>query len=172
MKQLLLLALILCAGNAAANEVTDSLKANVNPICYNRLFLGAGAVAAEGGAPVALEVGYTRGFRMAAETRHYLEAGIDIEYISGNGGGSLLAASIPFNYTYRIPVGTKGLTLSPYGGMALRVFMAGDVRSRLNFGLQTGLNVDYGRFVGGFVTHINVTSFFAVGVLLRVGVRF
>ena len=172
MKKLLLLALIFCATGAAANEVTDSLKANVNPICYNRLFLGAGVVAEKRHAPVALEVGYTRGFRMAAETRHYLEAGIDIEYISGNGGGSLLAASVPFNYTYRIPVGTKGLTLSPYGGMALRVIMAGDTNSRLNFGLQTGLNVDYGRFAGGLVTHFNVASFFAVGVLLRVGVRF
>ena len=44
MKKILLLALIFCATGAAANEVTDSLKANVNPICYNRLFFGAGVL--------------------------------------------------------------------------------------------------------------------------------
>jgi hypothetical protein len=54
MKKVLLLALILWAGSIAANNVTDSLKANVNPVCYNRMFLGAGIVGVEGGSLLGL----------------------------------------------------------------------------------------------------------------------
>lgn len=171
MKRILLLTLVLWAGSISANNVTDSLKANVTPVCYNRMFLGAGIVGADGGSLLALELGYTRGIRLAAETRHYLELGAGVEYLT-NRNNSNLTAAIPVNYTYRLPVGTKGLTLSPFGGVGIRLILGDKVDSRLNLGLQTGLNVDYGRFVGGIATHVNVTSSFALGFTLRVGIRF
>lgn len=82
MKKILLLTLILWAGSISANKVTDSLKANINPICYNRMFLGAGLIGVEGGSLVGLELGYTRGIRLAAETRHYLEVGVGLYHIT------------------------------------------------------------------------------------------
>lgn len=171
MKKTLLLALILWAGSISANNVTDSLKTNVTPVYYNRMFLGAGVVGADGESLLGLELGYTRGIRLAAETQHYLEVGAGVEYLT-NSNNSYLTAAIPVNYTYRIPVGTKGLTLSPFGGAGVRLFIGGEMESRISMGLQTGLNVDYGRFVGGVATHFNVVSSFAIGFTLRVGVRF